>query len=210
MTDHNPFEQPINDAPVADAPSLAPPERMPTGVMVFSIIAAVLGILGLFGSCFGAISFFANDLFASMLPPEAKAAMKEFVESTMVLTMIQVSMGILSSAFLLVAAIGCLTTKPWGGNWMRIAMALAALAGVIGICIATWMMISQADLMTKINQANGMSPDQARQVHYATQIFGILFSGAFTIFYTVGAVYFGKPSVTGFFERQRGAGNPQS
>lgn len=203
MTEHNPFEKPIENKPVGSQPPVARgPEPMPTGVMVVSIIAVLLGVMGLMGSCFGTVSMFASESFMSFLPPEAQEATKEAMAVQFLPGIIQSVLGMVLSAILLAAAIGCLTRKPWGQNWMKISMYGCILSSLLGIAIVVWTAMFHADTMAAINEAQGMSKEQSLQFFYAGQIFTGVMALAFLVFYIFGAIYFGKQHVTDFFERQ--------
>lgn len=203
MTEQNPFEKPVEHNPYTATPVARGPEPMPTGVMVFSIIALILGVLGLFGSCFGAAAMFASDSLMSFLPnEEAKNATKQAMAIQFVPGIVQSILGFVLSAALLVAGIGCLTRKEWGRNLMRLSMFGCILNSLLGICVNIWLMVAHADTMAGVNVAQGMGKEQALQFFYAGQIFGLLVVGVFLLAYIFGAVYFGRQSVVEFFERQ--------
>ncbi len=205
MTDHNPFEKPIENTPVSTGANVgvpSAPESLPTGVMVVSIIALLLGVFGLLGTCIGGASLLASESLMGFLPEEAQEATKNAMEIQFVPGMVQLVTGLLLSVMLVVAAIGCLTRKPSGAGLMRISMIGCVLNSLLGIGLVIWMTLFHADTLAAVNSAQGMSEEQGMQMFYATQIFTIVFVAALMCFYAFGAYYFGKQNVTDFFDRQ--------
>lgn len=198
---NNPFEKPVEPNPYSTS---GPPvrESIPTGVMVVSIIGLILGILGLFGSCSGAAMMFASDFFANLVPDEeSKEAMRKMLATQFVPVLIQSVIGLAASLLLVLASIGCLTRKPWGGNWMRMAMFVSILSTVVSLAMTLWLTLFHADTLSAPNAAQ-FGEQQAKQVFYASQAFSILIVVAMLGFYIFGAIYFGKQPVKDFFDRQ--------
>ena len=195
MSDENPF---------AVAPPLreGDPEPIPTGVFVVSLVAAILGSLGLLGSCFAVVSLLASEQFMAFMPPEAQEAAKEAIAFQFIPGVIQTVLGLLLSTSLIVAAIGCFTRKRWGQSLMRLTMVGCVFSSLLAIGFQVWMIMFHAKTMAKLNEAQGMSADQALQMFYVGQIFAFLCFAVLMGFYLFSVVYLGKQHVTDFFQRQ--------
>jgi len=194
MSDQNPFA-------VEPEPEVVV-EPIPTWVLVVSIIAAILGGFGLIGSCFGGLSLFASEQMMTFMPPETQEAAKEVLAIQFIPTLIQTALGMLLSVALVVAAIGCFTRKPWSQGWMRLTLMGCLFSALLGMAIQIWMIAFHGDKLVKMSQSPAMAEDQAAVVFYVGQGFGFVFSAVVLGFYIFGLIYFGKPSVTEFFERQ--------
>jgi len=201
MSDHNPFEKPVDNTP---SPYNTPGAResIPTGVMVISIIALLLGLMGLFGSCFGAAVLLSSDFFVGLMPDqESKDAMREMMAEQFVIGIIQSVVSLIVSALLVAGAIGCLTRKPWGASLIRLGMFASILTALLGIGMTIWTVLFNAEQMAGAN-AGQMGKEQALQFFYVQQGIAIVMMLVFLGFYIFGAIYFGRQSVRDFFDRQ--------
>ena len=161
----NPFEKPIENtpAPYASPGQINHPESIPTGALVISIIALLLGLVGILGSCGGVVTVLASDMLAEMVPnEEGKAAMKELMGITFLPTVIQTIIGFAVSTLVIVASIGCLTRKTWGRGLMKIGMLGSILYSLASMGVTLWLTLTHAKTMACLLYTSPSPRDRTR------------------------------------------------
>jgi hypothetical protein len=198
----NPFEKPVDTAPVGNIPS--GPQPFPTGLMVVSILCLVCGLFGLLGTCLNGLGLFGSAALLDFVPEEAMPAEArenalKAVEIQFVPGVIQLILGVILSPIMFVGAIGCLTRKAWGRKLLSMSLVGFILWGIFGIGVLVWLTFSHADLLSAANVPT-MGEDGAKTAFYVGQVLAILLSLAFMVFYIFSWFYLKKQTVVEFYE----------
>jgi len=201
MSDVNPFEAPIE---ASGSGAYGPgPVKIPTSLMVISIIGLIFGLFGLLGVCFGGVGLAMSQSIVEMVPDEeAKVAMREMMDLQFIPTVIQLALSLFVAPLLIAASIGCLTRKSWSEGLMKIALMGSILSSVVGLGLTAWLLLFHWDA---INAPNAAQPG-GEAITIVSQVIGVGMALAFLGFYIWGLIAMGGKTIKSFYDQINGTG----
>ena len=168
--------------PPTEVAAYAVPERPSSWPIVVGIIAIVLAVLDLLGSCGGIVTPFFADAIKEMAPAGQPTGM-EFMQQNMAWTVGQALLSMGAAVLLLVAAIGLMKRRAWAVQpclvWAILKIVLVLIGVVTGYAIAQETFESVAQQTPGMP---GMSSGLFKSFAVIGMCFGLVFGLALPVF----------------------------
>ena len=211
---NNPFDTPPVEANVGSPGNAT--QALPGPAMAISIICLILGILGLFGTCFQGLALaFQSALIEFTESVQQPPAQREFNrmnlaanESMQIPGVILMVINLFVAVLLLTGSIGCLKRKSGGRSMLRLGLLAAIFYCLLRlILLIVSYFVATGSVAKQFSEYQGDVPIEDLQLMVNAGsigaivgcIFGCIFTLALAIFYFWARGYMGKSELDSHF-----------